>query len=180
LTTVSQERISNHEVARQISNMVGALSDPVIYHKGQNLPVPDWIKEAITIERLLENLKANKEKREPTGTLAECAWYLSTASLEAPFDSDWTEIYAYCFTKTYEAYRSNTIGKPVPDDIRQDTLNNYQMMELNDLRRWIYSVRAKHRLESDITERRQKKEEAKNEKVNQNPTLFDFFSPSET
>jgi hypothetical protein len=54
--------------------------------------LPEWIKPAITMERLIENMKALKGET-PTGTEAEVLAYMYPRSLEAPLDSDWTQIY---------------------------------------------------------------------------------------
>ncbi len=82
------QRIENHNqldprVDRAISDLVGSLTDPIICHKGQEEKPPEWLRNAITLERLVMNLAAQKGET-PTGTDAEAAWYLSTASLEFP------------------------------------------------------------------------------------------------
>ena len=38
---------------------------------------------------------------QPTGTDAEACAYLNTASLTAPMDNDWSQIYLYVATMTY-------------------------------------------------------------------------------
>jgi hypothetical protein len=69
------------------------------------------------------NLAAQKGDT-PTGTDAEAAWYLSTASLESPFDEQWTRIYCYVFTQVYERWRTKESGYSVPPDIKVDKLND--------------------------------------------------------
>jgi hypothetical protein len=156
-------------VAKLIDNFVGCLTDPIIYHKGQNGSPPDFIREAIKISRLLENMAANKENRQPTGTDAECSWYLSTASLEAPFNEQWTRIYGYCFTKTREI-----CNQDVPEDLRVDTLDNYDMGYLKDLKEWIYKVRSENRMAAASKARHVKREEKANETITLQPAMFEF------
>ncbi len=70
-----------------IDDLVGTLTDPIIvYPGGWGDSLPEWLKNAITLERLTENMKASKEEQ-PTGTDAEACAYLNTASLTMPIDS---------------------------------------------------------------------------------------------
>jgi hypothetical protein len=143
-----------------ISDLVGALFDPIIVHQCAWMDMtPDWLKAAIKMERLIEIAVARKEKRDITGTDAEAMAYLHIASLEFPFDHDWTEIYMYVFTRTYNAHRSKDSEVTVPDDIRQESLNNQQMQDLKRLKDWIYRIRVRHRQEKDRVERRERREE---------------------
>ena len=44
-----------------ISDLVGTFTDPIIvYPGGWGDTLPDWLKEAITLERLETNIKASK------------------------------------------------------------------------------------------------------------------------
>ena len=78
-----------------------------------------------------------------TGTDTEACAYLYTAGLTAPMDHDWSQIYLYIAGKTYARHN----GSQVPDDIQVESLNNYQMTELNRLKSWIYRKRAQVRQE---------------------------------
>ncbi|GAI11536.1 unnamed protein product, partial [marine sediment metagenome] len=79
-------------VEKGISEIVGALSDPIIvFPGGWGDSLPEWIKPAITLERLAMNMRALKGA-EMTGTDAEACAYLYTASLTQPMDHDWTKI----------------------------------------------------------------------------------------
>jgi hypothetical protein len=78
--------------------------------------LPDWIRSQITLERLAQNIKALKGE-EQTATDAEACAYLYTASLEAPMDSDWTEIYLYVAGKVVSRAKDTQI----PDDIKIDS-----------------------------------------------------------
>ena len=62
----------------------------------------------------------------------------------------------------------------MPEDIRVDSLSDYQMAELRRLKDWIYRQRIRVRLERDRAERRQKKEEAETAKKAEQPALFEF------
>jgi len=88
-------------VDSMIGDLVGTLTDPIIvYPGGWGDSLPEWLKNAITLERLTENLKTSKGDQ-PTGTDAEACDYLNTASLSAPMDHDWSQIYLYVAGKTY-------------------------------------------------------------------------------
>jgi len=115
------------QIDKGISDIVGALTDPIIVMPGGwGDTLPEWLKNAITLERLAMNMKSLKGE-EMTGTDAEACAYLYTASLTAPMDHDWSQIYLYIATKVYEKQRSKESGVTMPEDIRVDTLNDEQM-----------------------------------------------------
>ena len=165
---------AERELDKGISEIVGALTDPIlVFPGGWGGTLPDWLKTAITLERLVENMKVIKGE-EMTGTDAEACAYLMTASLTQPISSDWSQIYLYIAGKVYEKQRTPQSGVTMPEDIRVESLNRNQEDDLNRLKRWIYERRVKARQERDQGERRQKKEEkAAREKMIQ-PTLFEF------
>ena len=153
-----------------ISDIVGVFTDPIlVFPGGWGDTLPDWLKETITLERLLMNMRVLKGE-EMTGTDAEACAYLYTVSLTQPMDSDWTQIYLYVAGQTYK-HRSK--GE-MPDDIRVESLNNEQMADLNRLKEWLYRQRIKARMEKDRAERRQKREEADIDKKTEQPALFEF------
>ena len=153
-----------------ISDLVGTFTDPIIvYPGGWGDTLPDWLKEAITLERLETNIKASKGE-EPVGTDAEACAYLYAAGLTAPMDNDWSQIYLYVAGKTYTRWQKNKM----PDDIRVDSLNDGQMADLNRLKEWLYSRRTKARQESERAERRQQKEEEIAQNKADHPALFEF------
>ena len=79
---------AERELDKGISEIVGAICDPIIVMPGGwGDTLPDWLKSAITLERLIENIKVIKGE-EMTGTDAEACAYLYTASLTAPLDHD--------------------------------------------------------------------------------------------
>jgi hypothetical protein len=92
---------SHRSGSKFTSDLVGTLTDPIIvYPGGWGDNLPEWLKNAITLERLIENMKETKGEQ-PTGTDAEACAYLNTASLTVPMDGDWSQIYLYVAGKTY-------------------------------------------------------------------------------
>ena len=130
-----------HQSDAWIGDLVGVFTDPIIVTPGGwGETLPETLKAAVTLERLLENMRSSKEGN-PTATDAEAACYLYTASLEAPLGHDWTEIYLYVAGKALNRNRGTTL----PEDIRVETISEQQERELADLKRWIYETRMKHR-----------------------------------
>ncbi|AII60896.1 hypothetical protein [Dehalococcoides mccartyi] len=153
-----------------IDDLVGTLTDPIIvYPGGWGDSLPEWLKNAITLERLTENMKETNGEQ-PTGTDAEACAYLNTASLTAPMSSDWSQIYLYVAGKTYARWQKSEI----PRDIRVDSLNNQQATDLNRLKDWLYRRRTTARQELERTERRQQKKEEVAKKEAEQPALFEF------
>ena len=146
----------NNRIDNQIDDLVGALTDPILVMPGGwGDTLPDWIKSQITLERLAQQMKVLKGEN-PTGTDAEACAYLYTASLEAPMDHDWTQIYLYIAGKVV------AMGKnaQIPEDIKVESLTDGQMRDLGELKGWIYEHRVKVRQERRRAERRQVKAEA--------------------
>ena len=153
-----------------ISEVVGVFTDPIIaFPGGWEDTIPDWLKNAITLERLAMNMKALKGE-EMTGTDAEACAYLFTAALTNPMDHDWTQIYLYIATQTYRRWGKNEM----PADIAVESLNDEQKRDLNRLKEWLYKKRTQIRLERDRAERQQKKQEEAAERKAAQPALFDF------
>jgi len=162
------------QIERGISEIVGVFIDPIIvFPGGWGDTLPDWLKEAITLERLVENVRALKEG-EMTGTDAEACAYLYTASLTQPIDHDWTQIYLYIAGKAYEKHRTKDSGVTMPEDIRVESLNDEQMRDLRRLKDWIYQARIRARQEKDRGERRERREEEAARKKQEQPALFEF------
>ena len=158
------------QVEKGISEIVGALTDPIIvFPGGWGEDLPEWLKNAITLERLEMNMKALKGE-EMTGADAEACAYLYTAALTQPMDHDWGQIYLYIATKTYRRWGKNKM----PADIAVDSLNDEQVRDLNRLKEWIYRQRTKIRLERDRAERRQKREDEAARREAEQPALFQF------
>jgi len=153
-----------------VSDIVGIFTDPIlVFPGGWGDTLPDWIKGAITMDRLETSLRASKGEEE-TGTDAEACAYLYTAGLTAPMDHGWSRIYLYVATKTYARHK----GGQVPEDIRVESLDDYQMGELKRLKDWIYRQRVKVRQERERGDRRLERVEAEAQRKAEQPVLFQF------
>jgi len=158
------------QIEKGISDLVGVFTDPIlVFPGGWGDTLPEWLKNAITLERLAMNVKALKGE-EMTGTDAEACAYLYTAALTQPMDQDWGQIYLYIATQTYRRWGKNEI----PADIAVDALNDYQLAELKRFKDWLYQQCTKIRLEHDRAERRQWREEEAAKRKAEQPALFDF------
>ena len=147
---------ANKRVDQDIDDLVGVFTDPIIvWPSPWQDTMPEWIKPAITVERLIENMKALKGET-PTATDAEVLAYMYPLSLEAPMGSDWTQIYLYISTKVVARHKETEI----PEDIKVESLSDYQMGLLRHLKDWIYEHRIKVRKERRTAEKREAKAEA--------------------
>ena len=157
-------------IEKGISDIVGVFTDPIlVFPGGWGDTLPEWLKNAITLERLEMNMRALKGE-EPTGTDAEACAYLYTAALTQPMDHDWGQIYLYIASKTYCQWGKNEM----PTDIAVDSISDYQMAELNRLKEWLYRKRTQVRLDRERAERRRLKEEEVAKRKAEQPALFDF------
>ena len=153
-----------------ISDLVGTFTDPIIvFPGGWGDTLPDWLKTAITLERMMRDMKALKGE-EPTGTDAEACAYLYTTGLTAPMDHDWSQIYLYVATITYRRWNKGEM----PADIAVDSISDYQMGKLNRLKSWLYHQRAKARQEKGKADKRQEREETEAQREAEQPALFEF------
>jgi len=158
-------------IEKGISDIVGVFTDPIIVFPGgwMNDIIPDWLKGAITLERLTMNMKALKGE-EMMGTDAEALAYIMPASMEFPLGHDWTQIYLYLATTVMKRHKQ----AEVPDDIKVESLDKGQEVDLNRLKAWLYHKRITVRLERDRAERRQKGEEEVARRKAEQPALFTF------
>ena len=160
--------MSTKEVEQSISNLVGCLTDPIIvFPGGWEDTLPEWLKTAVTLERLEMNIKASRGE-EMTGTDAEACAYLYTAAWVNPLGHHWARIYLYTATKTCRRWGR----REVPADITVDSIDDYQTAELKRLKDWLYRQRIKARKERKQRERQQKKEEA--QRKARQLALFEF------
>lgn len=159
------------QIDKGISDIVGALTDPIIvFPGGWGDSLPDWLKNTITMERLIMNIKETKGK-EPTGTDAEACAYLMTVSLTQPIDSDWTQIYLYVAGQTSKRWNKSEI----PDDIRVDSLTEQQIADLIRLKEWLYRQRTTARQNAERADRQHQKEEEVARRKQEQPALFKFL-----
>lgn len=108
---------------------------------------------------------------EMMGTDAEVVAYLYTASLEAPMDSDWVEIYLYMASKVMKRHTK----QEMPADMRVvEKLTKNQEDELLRFKRWLYATRIRARQERDRFDRKKQKEEKVKQRKDEQPALFDF------
>lgn len=157
-------------IEKGISEIVGVFTDPIfVFPPAYPDLIPDWLRQAITLDRLEMNMRALKGE-EMTGTDAEACTYLMTASFAFPFDHDWTQIYLYVAGKTYQRHKQGDL----PEDIKVDSLRDDQVADLNRLKDWLYRKRTQIRLDRDRVERRQKREDEVARRRAEQPALFDF------
>ena len=157
-------------VEKGISEIVGVFTDPVIvFPGGWGDTLPQWLKNAITLERLDMNMRALKGE-EMTGTDAEACAYLYTACLTQPMDHDWGQIYLYVATRAYRRWGKNEM----PGDIAVDPISDYQTREFNRLKEWLYRKRTQVRKDRERAERRQRKEDEAERRKTEQPALFEF------
>jgi len=141
-------RLTNR-IDKQIDVLVGALTDPIIVFDPSWADVlPDWLKGEIKMQRLAQLMKGE----EGIATDAEALAYVSNVSLSQPIASDWVEIYQYLLTRV--------MGDKVPEELRKESLDDYRMGLLNQLKEWIFRQRGKARQEKRRMERAKAKAEA--------------------
>jgi len=161
---------TDRKVDGWIDDLVGALCDPIIvYPSGWQDTLPDWVKPQITLERLIMNIKVIKEGGVPVGD-TEALAYIYPRTMEAPMSEQWFRIYMYVFNQAMKFKKTE-----VPEDLKSEKLSDYDMQELNQLKRWIYQQRVKHRKEKARGERRQAKEEAEAKELATVPVQPSFF-----
>jgi len=73
----------------------------------------------------------------------------------------------YVFNKAMKMKKTE-----VPEDLKSETLSDYDMQELNHLKYWIYEQRVKHRKEKARETRLQAKEEKELEVEAAQPSFF--------
>ena len=159
--------VTKERPERWISDIVGALTDPIIVMPGGwGDDLPEWLKTRVTMERLIENVQAMHENRGLTATDAEAACYLFTASLTAPIGSDWTHVYLYV--------AGGEMKDTMPEDIKVESINRNQQDDLDRLKRWIYDTRVTARKEKERGERRERRKEEATKIKTEQLALFDF------
>lgn len=115
----------------------------IVMDPGWELPV--MLREMITVQRLAASVSG-----EEIATEAEAMAYISNASMAAPLSHDWVAIYQYLFTRNYNG--------AIPDELKQDTISNYQQQMLGQLRSWIYTKGIKHVKEAKRNARKSEQE----------------------
>lgn len=119
------------QVDKGLNVTVWAISGPIIVWPGyQDMSIPGPVKRSITFERLLLAAKGEHMASE-----AETMWYISCASLIAPLDHHWCNIFLY-LTRKWMISRK----EPLPDFLqKQVVLENYmEERPLHELRCWLF------------------------------------------
>jgi len=126
----------------------GALCDPIIVFPAggweEDLPKP--VLDRLPLHRLIHNMECLHGKAQwDEACDCEALLYMFPKTMESPLSEQWTRIYLYLGTK---------VMKNMPDDIKRETLDEYDMRQLRELKRWI----------------RQKKVEARKQKARKQKT----------
>ena len=98
--------------------------------------VPDGLRRILPIARIKEVLEAGVDM----ASNVDAAIYLSAASLNAPLDSDWADIFLYTATVSMEKYAK----VQVPPDIRITELSDYQQRLLREFKEDLYERGLRH------------------------------------
>jgi hypothetical protein len=153
-----------------IEDLVGALCDPIIvYNSEWKESLPDRIKNQITLERLVMNMKVMHEGGVPVGD-TEAMAYIFPRTMDAPITEQWMRIYSFCFNQAMTFMKVE-----IPEDLKSGPLSEYDLYQLNHLKHWIYQQRVKYRKEKQRGERREAKGEAEAKELTTVPAQPSFF-----
>lgn len=121
-----------------INQLVQAIAGPTVLASPEwGDMIPDWLRKQTTIDRMIELMKANQEDRDPIATDSEAVAYLMTASLSAPLNHDYAQIYFYLVKKVMQD--SNQLESEQMDFLDVDELTDYEQRLLNNLKYDIYN-----------------------------------------
>lgn len=150
LAELPSKQPSEKQVDSWISDLVGALTDPIIvFPSPWAEDIPENLKQQIPLERLIMNIAVTHNgKGVPVGDV-EALVYMFPRTMEAPMTDQQNRLYMYCFNKAMQFMR-NEITDP---DLKRDTLDSYDMHQLDDLKRFIWEARVKARKERARGER---------------------------
>jgi len=87
--------------------------------------IPEWMKNRVQIERLMQSLKGDYGK----ATDIEALIYIYTATLNVVPSREWVRIYQFLLKKYRDA-----------DFLEEIKLTDYEMKLLDDLKEWIWKV----------------------------------------
>jgi hypothetical protein len=137
---------SEKKVDSWISDLVGTLTDPIIVFPSPWMEdIPEDLKNQIPLERMMMNIKVQHEgKGVPVGDL-EALVYMFPRTMDSPMTDEQNRLYFYCFNQAMKF-----MHKEVPDDLKlkkYEELNDYEMRQLDDLKRFIWNSRVKARKE---------------------------------
>lgn len=138
-----------------LEEMVGALTDPIIvFPSSWQDTIPEKLKQDIPLRRLAHIALCQKgEAAWDEATDLEALLHLYPLTLGRPINETWTCIYLYLGTKC--------LRPSLSQDIREETLTDYQAGELRGLKRWLYRQRVKARKARGRQEKTEVRVEAK-------------------
>ncbi len=132
-TALKQQTATKRTVDGWLDDLVGALFDPIIVYPagGWENDLPKPLLDRLQMDRLAHNMQVVSGK-EPAEEVCntEALLYMYPRTMVAPMSEQWFRIYMYLGTKV--------MGEAMPDDIKHDTLSDYDMSQLRDLKRWIH------------------------------------------
>lgn len=138
-----------------VFDLVDALSAPILtFSQLWADVIPERVLNIIPISRMIALRKA-----EQLATYEECVVYIYTRSLEAPMDSEWTDIYTHITCKTCEDWFQEDHWDVVK---APRELTDWLHSKLNNLRHHIYNKRR------DILKKRLRDEERPKEQLQHN------------
>ena len=115
--------------------------------------LPDWLFKEINAERittaLIDVIKPDNGQ-EQVGECEIMAYLMTVCSLK-PLPGNWTKIYQYLTTQIMRRIRK----VEVPDDIKVEELDDYEMRQLEELKSWLFKQRggkARHSIVSAMKE----------------------------
>jgi len=123
-----------------IEDMVGALTDPLIIWPGPwGADLPAWIREQLSIARLLHLMKCSKGLAKwDECTELEALAYMYPRTFEEPMTHDWAEIYVYLGYQVIYVQQLGLVKREnYAEDMKKDKLSRDQERDLRDLRRFI-------------------------------------------
>ena len=138
-----------------IEEIVGALCDSIIVFPahGWEHDLPKPLLDRLPLDRLVHNMLCLEGKASwDEACDCEALLYMYPRTLESPLSEQWTRIYLYLGTK---------VMKNMPDDIKRETLDDYDMRQLQELKRWIRKKK--------VETRKQKARKQKTEQQSQQP-----------
>ena len=100
----------------------------------------------------LQRLARLMTGEEGVATDAEALAYVSNASLSIPLASEWVDIYQYLMTRV--------MRDKVPEQLRKESLDDWRMSLLRDLKQWLWRQKVKMREQKAKGERVKAKAEA--------------------
>ena len=157
----TKQKTKQKSESSYIFDIVDALSAPILTFSHQWADtMPKRILGIVPLTRMKALMK-----REQLATYAECVIYIYTRALEAPMDSEWTDIYTHVSCKTLEEWFNEDRWKSTkaPRELSDGLLS-----KLNGLRQHIYNkrreilkeqLRSQEHPEKDTSEKESKSKE---------------------